>query len=277
MSVPHQTGRVACGDVSLHFRRLGTPGATPLLVVHGLSYFSYDWLEIAGALGSEREVLLPDTRGFGDSDWSPSQDYSVPTLGRDVLALLDHVGWRRAVLAGHSMGGRAATWVAANAPGRVAGLVLVEYSPENSREGSARVARSVGGTPEVFASVDEAMRHFGAAPAQRGRYEAYLRAVPGGLAIKRDTHFQKQFRRVLETGERQKPGVDMWKVIGDVRCPILSLRGTRSDMYSAEAAGKMTAANERLRVVEVDAGHDIGGENPGALLEVLPPFLASLG
>ena len=40
MSVAHQTGRVESGDASIFFRRLGTPGVTPVLLVHGLSYFS---------------------------------------------------------------------------------------------------------------------------------------------------------------------------------------------------------------------------------------------
>jgi pimeloyl-ACP methyl ester carboxylesterase len=61
-----------------------------------------------------------------------------------------------------------------------------------------------------------------------------------------------------------------------VRCPILSLRGSRSDMYAPESAAKMKAANPRLSVVEVAAGHDIGGENPQGYLAAVRPFLTAV-
>jgi esterase len=66
----------------------------------------------------------------------------------------------------------------------------------------------------------------------------------------------------------------MWQLIGEVRCRMLSVRGKRSDMYAAETVDKMKAANPRLEVVEVDAGHDIAGENPTALLEVTKKWLS---
>jgi len=53
MPIAHQTGRVSSGDMDIFYRRPGTPGRTPLLIVHGLSYFSYDWLPVAQALGAE--------------------------------------------------------------------------------------------------------------------------------------------------------------------------------------------------------------------------------
>ena len=44
-------------------------------------------------------------------------------------------------------------------------------------------------------------------------------------------------------------------------------------MYAPETAAKMKAANPRLAVVEVDAGHDIAGENEAALVEVLKKWI----
>lgn len=274
MTIAHQTGRCTSGDVALFYRRLGKPGLTPILMVHGLSYFSYDWLPIAAACGSERECVAVDMRGFGDSGWS--KDYSVPTMGEDLANLLDHLGWTRAVVLGHSMGGRSTAYLAATQPQRVAGLVLVDYSPENAPAGSKRIAQRVAGTPEVFSSIEQALKYFNAAPGERERFEAYLRPLDGGYAVKRDPHFREQFRKMLETGERPKLGVDMWQLIGSLRCPVLSVRGARSDLYAPETAAKMNAANPRLRVVEVDAGHNIGGENPQGLLAAMRPFLATL-
>lgn len=227
-------------NLKIFYRKAGKPGGVPLLIVHGLSYTSADWVEVAQKLGAEREVICMDMRGFGESDWSPTQDYSVPSMASDVIAVLDHAGWKRAVLAGHSMGGRSATWAAAKNPARAAGLVLIDYSPENAPAGTRRTAERVVNNPDRF---------------------------------KRDPFFKEQFRKMLETGERPKHGVDMWAAIGEVRCPILSLRGARSDMYAPETKDKMKAANARLQVVEVDAGHNIAGDNQPAFLQALNNFL----
>jgi pimeloyl-ACP methyl ester carboxylesterase len=274
MPVPHETGRARSGELNIFYRKLGTPGRTPILIVHGLSYFSYDWLPIAQALGAERQVAAMDMRGFGDSDWSAVKDYSVPAMAADILNVLDHLRWKGALLIGHSMGGRSTTYVAAKHPGRVAGLALIDYSPDNAPAGSQRVSRTVAGVPERFSSIDEALTHF--KQTDRERLREYLKAVPGGYAIKRDTYFRDQFRRLIDTGERPKLGVDMWALIAEVRCPVLSMRGSRSDMYAAETVAKMLAANARIALAEVDAGHNIAGENPTGFMAAIRPFLATL-
>jgi len=276
MATSHQTGRCASGDLQLFYRRLGRPGATPILFVHGLSYFSYDWLEVAAALATDREAVCMDMRGFGDSSWSASKDYSVPSMAGDIGHLLDHLGWPRAVIVGHSMGGRSSAYFAARNPARAAGLVLVDYSPDNAPAGAKRTAQTVAGTPEKFASVEEAMQYFKAGPEKRARFEAYLAPVAGGFAVKRDTHFRDQFRKVIETGERPGLGVDMWQVLAELRCPVLVTRGARSDMFAPETVARMQAANPRIRVVEVDAGHNVAGENREGFLAALRPFLVAL-
>jgi esterase len=194
----------------------------------------------------------------------------VPAFARDIIALLDHLGWAQAILVGHSMGGRNSTYCAAEYPQRIAGLVLVDWSPENAPAGARRVSEAVAGTPDNFASVDEAMRFFKVDPVspqgvqQRPRFEAYLKPVDGGFAIKRDPYFRNQFRRVLETGERPKLGVDMWAELTKVACPLLVMRGTRSDMFAAETAAKVRAANPRIQMVEMNTGHDVAGTDPAA-------------
>ena len=296
MSVAHRTGTCTSADVTLSYRRLSlgseSLGSESLgseyfysdpfysdpnvVFVHGLSYFSYDWLEVAAALASDRECVAMDMRGFGDSAWSAAKDYSVPTMARDIANLLDHLGWKRAVLVARSMGARNAAYLAATEPQRIAALILVDYSPENAPAGSRRVAQTVARAPDLFPTIEDAMRHFNARAAQRERFEAYLRPVPGGYAIKRDPYFRDQFRRALETGERPRLGVDMWQILAAITCPTLVLRGSRSDLFAAETVAKLRAANPRFTVIEVDAPHNVHGENPDGFLAAVKPFLASL-
>jgi len=215
-----------------------------------------------------------DLRGFGDSGWS--KDYSVPAMAKDIENLLDHLGWPRVVLLGHSMGGRSTAYLASKQPQRIAGLVLVDYSPENAPAGSKRIAQRVAGTPDIFTSVENAMSYYEAAAGKRERFEAYLKRVEGGYTVKRDPQFREQFRKMLETGERPKLGVDMWQVLGEVKCPALVVRGRRSDMFAVETLAKLQSVKRDFTVAEVDAGHDIGGDNPQGLIAAVRPFLAAL-
>jgi esterase len=272
--------RFRSGALELAFRRVagraqapaGPAPAVPAVFVHGLSFFSYDWVPIAEALG--REAACLDMRGFGDSGWA--KDYSIPAMAADIGALLDHLGWARALVVGHSMGGRNAAYFAAKNPARVAGLALIDYSPEIAPAGSKRVAQTVAGVPEVFPTIDAAMAHFKAGPEKRARFEAYLRPVEGGYAIKRDPYFRDQFRKALETGERPQPGVDMWQALGELAMPTLVVRGARSDLFAAGTVAQVKAANARIRLVEVDAGHNVAGDDAQGLVAALRAFAATL-
>jgi len=245
------------------------PGSVPIVFIHGLASFSHDWVPVASALG--REAACLDMRGFGDSDWSG--DYSVPAMAADIGALLDHLGWRKAIVVGHSLGARIACYYASRHPRRVAGLALVDYAPEYALEGVLRAAQGVVAVPDVFPSVDAAMAHFKAPREARVRFAAYLLKVEGGYAVKRDTWFRDQARKLLAAGAPAKPRVDMWKALARLRMPTLVVRGTRSELFAAETVAKVKAANALVRVAEVDAGHNVAGENITALVAALRGFI----
>ncbi len=86
MSANHTTGRIKSGDVEIFYRQFGTPGKTPVIIVHGLSFFSYDWIETATLMAKDREVVAIDMRGFGESDWSPTRDYKLESMSNDVVS-----------------------------------------------------------------------------------------------------------------------------------------------------------------------------------------------
>ena len=272
------TGTVENDGLTLFYRRFGAPGATPVLIVHGLSYFSYDWIPVATGLSSGgREVVAMDMRGFGDSSWSAEHAYGVDDYAADCIAVADHLGWEKMVLMGHSMGGRNCVWCAARYPGRVAALVLCDYSPVNAPAGSRRVAETVAGIPDAFASVDDALEYFGRDrnlppdDPYRRRMEAYLAETVGGYAVKRDVFHRDRFRKALQGAAGAGP--DMWAALAAVRCPVLAVRGRRSDMFAAQTVARVAEANPRIAVVEVDAGHDLAGDAPEALIGEVAAFL----
>lgn len=272
------TGRVRSGDVEIFYRRFGAPDRTPVLIVHGLSYFSYDWIAAGTLLAQDREVVAIDMRGFGDSGWSGTRDYKLETLSNDVVAVLDALGWAKAVLMGHSFGGRVCLATAGWKPERVAGLVLVDFAPDIAAAGRRYTAERIGGQPDTFASVDEAMLYDHDDPAdanRRARWDAFLNKTEHGYALKRDLHYRDNFRKALETGKSAPVPEFLWPMLTEMKAPALVIRGRESNMFEAATLAKVKELNPRAAAVELPGGHDLPGENPDGLARAIANFLAA--
>ena len=113
----------------LYYREFGSYSEQhpTLILLHGLLGSSSNWLSIAKGLAQRFHVLVPDLRNHGRSPHDA--DVSYPALARDVEQLIDEQGLDSALLIGHSMGGKAAMWLALQQPGRVDGLVVVDIAP----------------------------------------------------------------------------------------------------------------------------------------------------
>lgn len=114
-------------------------GSGPVLVlVHGHPFDRTMWAPQLAAFSATHRVVTPDLRGYGTSSVVPG----VTLLGdfaADLAALLDHLGIRRFVLGGLSMGGQIAMECYRLFPERIAGLVLADTFPAaETDEGRAR-------------------------------------------------------------------------------------------------------------------------------------------
>lgn len=116
--------RVDVGEVTLAVQEHG-PGDGPLVVLlHGFPELGYSWRHQVGPLAAGGyRVLVPDLRGYGDSDAPVAVEaYAIDVLARDVLGLLDAAGVERAVLVGHDWGADLAWKTAWLHPERVAAV-----------------------------------------------------------------------------------------------------------------------------------------------------------
>lgn len=279
--MPHVIGHAPAGDVQICYRRFGRPGAVPVVIVHGLSFFSYDWVPVAAALARDRAVVAIDMRGFGGSGESPGGEYGLRRNGDDIIAVMDHLGWPRAVLVGHSMGGRICLLTAGWYPERVAGLCCLDFAPDLAPEGRRHVAQSIGRQPDVFADLDAALAYHGLDPAQiaadapvRDRYRAFLAPAGQGLRLRRALFFRDKFRAVLDTGQRQPEAFDPWDTLRALDLPFLVLRGATSNLFAAETMDKVRAANPRADVRQIAGGHDLAHDNPAGVIAAVAAYLA---
>jgi esterase len=274
-----RNGRVNSGDVSIFYRAFGTPGRTPVLLMHGANYFdSYDWIGVGEALSTDREVATYDKRGFGESGWSPSKDYSVDANMGDILAVIGALKWERPIVVGHSASGRLSIAFAANFPDKISRLVVVDSGMARDEGGP----RSTNGNPPlVFESVDAAMAHFAklSNPPRishdRERAQAALVKVEKGYMLKRDPDFQNTKPQGEGANLPQRTSRDVWQELAAVKCPVMVVRGTRSDRYTPEILARMTRDYPGIEWVTVDSQHDVPAQAPQELVAAVRKFAAN--
>jgi 3-oxoadipate enol-lactonase/4-carboxymuconolactone decarboxylase len=139
--------------VILASKRSGPEGAPVLVLLNSIGTSTEIWTPCVGPLAEQFRVVRIDTRGHGDSPPAPAgMQCTIADLGRDVLETLDHLGVGRAHLAGVSLGGMTALWLAAHHPERVARLALVctsAYLPPAENWQSRAAAVRAGGMAAV--------------------------------------------------------------------------------------------------------------------------------
>lgn len=114
--------KIQVNNISLAYERRGT--GTPLLLVHGFPLDHSTWQPLFTHLEPDFDLLLPDLRGFGQSD-APAGAYTVAQMAADLAALLDTLGFRKTCIVGHSMGGYVTLAFANAYPERVLGMGLI--------------------------------------------------------------------------------------------------------------------------------------------------------
>ena len=128
-----------------------------ILMLHGGGQNRFSWKNTGQILADAGfHVVVLDSRGHGDSDRSPTANYSLETLSGDTLQVIYQIG-RPVALIGASMGGLTSLPVAHEAgPELVTKLVLVDVVPRFEKGGSARIRDFMFSGIDGFTSLEEA-------------------------------------------------------------------------------------------------------------------------
>ncbi len=100
-------------------------GGIPIVLLHGLASQSHIFDLVAPLLAESSRVVALDQRGHGASA-APDGGYDFASVVADAAAFLDALGFKRAVIVGHSWGGNVALEFAATHPNRAAALVFID-------------------------------------------------------------------------------------------------------------------------------------------------------
>jgi pimeloyl-ACP methyl ester carboxylesterase len=123
--LPHRRVTLSTG-ITTNVALAGPEDAPPVILIHGFPESHRTWREIAARLGDRFRLVMPDLRGFGESDRPLDvADYATDTLIADIFALADALGIDRFALVGHDWGGAIAWAAALRANPRIERLAIV--------------------------------------------------------------------------------------------------------------------------------------------------------
>jgi 3-oxoadipate enol-lactonase len=236
----------------------------PCVLLHPFPFDRRLLAEVATRLGARARILVPDLRGFGDSELDGP--YSIADLADDVAQLLDQVGVDRAVVGGISWGGYVSLAFAARHARRLTGLVLAD-------------TKAGADTPEAKSARNDAMTLV-----RDQGVPAYLEAqLPRLLGSSASAESKQQVRSfgaqraeaVLAGLEALRDRPDRRSELSAIRCPTLILVGTDDVVTPPTEATAMTTAISRAVLVEIPgAGHLANLEAPLPFSQAIAGFLS---
>jgi len=289
-----ETAEIETGETNIFTCRSGTGPA--VLLLHGFPQSHLMWCDVAPLLARQFTVVCADLRGYGRSGCPASapdhEPYAKRAMARDMVAVMDKLGFPRFAVAGHDRGARVAYRLALDHPERVSHLAVLDIVPTGItwQRADARFAqtlwpwsllaqreplpeRLLQAAPEAvvaaFASRDTASSVFG--PQARAAYIAALRDPARVHAMCEDYRAGASLDPQHDEAD-QKSG-------RRIACPVLALWSARGITHKAhgDIGGPLaiwrTWAN-RVEGHALEAGHFFPEEIPDETAAALERFFS---
>jgi len=264
----------------------------PLLLLHGHPQTSAIWHKVAPALAQHFTLVLADLRGYGDSAKPPGDAeharYGKRTMAADMLAVMRHLGHGRFAVLAHDRGARVAHRLAADHPGAVRRMVLLDIAPtlamyEQAGDAFARAywhwffliqpaplpERLIEADPAAYVRDVMGRRSAGLAPFDARALAEYVRclSLPGTAhGICEDYRAAAGIDLAHDRADREAARL--------LPMPLLALWGEQGVVhrcFDPLAEWRRVAAD--VRGHPLPCGHYIAEEAPDALLAAALPFL----
>jgi pimeloyl-ACP methyl ester carboxylesterase len=244
-------------DVRLAFRRFGTPGATPLVMLQHFRGNLDNWdPALSDALTAEREVIIVDYPGVGSSsgEFGPT----ITDTARRMIAFAEALGLSEVDLLGFSIGGFTAQDMALIRPALVRSLVLAATGPKGApgmhgwRRDIAEAARMDQSTAEsllhIFFAPTETSRALGVEFLGRFMARSEDRDPPSSIAAR-----DAQYDAIVEWGIPDHGALERLTAIG---CPTLIIQGDNDQMIPTKLSHLMAGLipDAQIRIYD-DAAH----------------------
>jgi haloacetate dehalogenase len=284
--MPGFTARyIRANGVRIHTRTAGK--GPPVVLLHGYPQSGIMWRKVAPALAEQYTVVVPDLRGYGESD-KPRDGYDKKTMAADIHAVMTALGHGRYRVVGHDRGARVAHRLTVDQPQAVQCLSVLDIIPTHTlfRDTGRELAAAywhwfyfqVPDLPEVM---------IGAAP------EPFLRFMFRALSGEPDAIEEEAFAeylRVFTLPGTIRAGLEDYRAAATkdfaddeadlarrIACPVQALWGESGKMHTLfDVLATWRDKAGDVRGKPLPCGHFIPEEAPGPLLAELMPFLAEV-
>jgi 2-succinyl-6-hydroxy-2,4-cyclohexadiene-1-carboxylate synthase len=200
-----------------------------ILCLHGRWGRAQVWEDFMRRYGDEYRVIAPDQRGHGFSS-KPVSKYTGEEMAADMAELLDYLNIDSAIVAGHSMGGRVAGYLAALYPERVRALAILDKSASGAEEPSSLPPGEIPAVdpitkdwPLPFATLGEAKAFIKEWSESELEYEYFMNSIietPEGYTVM----FSIQAMAANIAYDQS-----WFHMLPKIKCPVLLLRANGGD------------------------------------------------
>lgn len=242
-----------------------------VLLIHGFPFNHRMWEPQVSALSKEFRVISYDVRGHGKSEPGDGQ-YTIEFFVDDLLAVLDHLQIKEAVLCGLSMGGYIALRAAERHPERFKGLVLCDTKSEPDAN-EAKIKRSAA----VRALKEKGVSAFAPEFLKQVLSDKTLASKSGTVDFLSSVIKENTPAALSGTLIALAARTDTTPALSKIGCPALLLVGEEDKLTppSAAEAMKQKIPKAELFVIK-EAGHISNAENPAEFNQRLLEYLKSL-
>jgi pimeloyl-ACP methyl ester carboxylesterase len=249
--------------IRMHYAEQGAGEGVPVILLHGITDSWYSWRRVLPRLDKKYRVYALDLRGHGDTD-KPAAGYAMKDFAADVVAFMDAMKIKKAVVAGHSMGSFVALQTALDAPGRVEKLLIM---------GTATTARN-DATIDLKKSFDELKDPLDEKFVRDFQVGASSESVPGDFMDGIVRHSMKVPARVWKAALSGVMAEDYQPRLGRIKAPTLIVWGDKENLFlrPEQEILKTKIANSSLKIYE-GAGHSPHWEYPEKFAADLTEFL----
>jgi pimeloyl-ACP methyl ester carboxylesterase len=272
---PGKSRHARVAGIRLHYLEWPGPVDAPaVLLLHGFLAHAHWWDFVAPWLAEHYRVIAPDFGGMGDSEYR--SQYSHPQFYDEIAGIAEATGIEGCNAIGHSFGGRALLYAAAQHPGLFKRAIVVD-----SRLGSAsdplrgfdeewRPKKRYPDETSILARF--LLRPVEPAPAAAMRHmaRASIRADGDGWVWKFDENVTRLFQN-----RARGPGVNDADVLGDLRMPVDFIYGEESAVVTPSRAAVLATCLPNVRTVTgiPCSHHHLPVSQPIALLALLRVLL----
>ncbi|WP_152285605.1 alpha/beta fold hydrolase [Flavicella marina] len=240
----------------------------PLLILHGYFGMGDNWKSQANKLAEDFQVHMIDQRNHGRSFHSDDFDYEL--LVEDLLHYMEFHSLEKAIILGHSMGGKTAMLFAVNYPEKVEKLIIADIAPKNYPPHHHQILEALNAVDfskiTLRTQVDDVLKEY---IDEEGVRQFLLKNVY------RETKETLAFRFNLEslTENNHEIGEPL-PSFTEYNGPTLFLKGENSGYISDDDTGLIQAhfSNSDIKTIS-NAGHWLHAENPVEFLAEMKHFL----